>query len=248
MYKYNDDKKFLDKYCESMKFIFDHIPGLMGGVMSPEFKPLLKSRTSIELGINDEELAKILIKPQIIGYLNKVITSKQTVKILTFKALPNSNIRIFIVNFIPVINPSTDNIVAIWVRPNPIEVFNVSTLLFRYFKYGAIDIPGSKFNSIHLTKKEKCVIFFFMLNFESQAIADLISKIENKNITKNAIDQIFSKRLLPKFSVFSRKALYEKLHEYGFQRLIPHNALVDDLFFEVTDYLIFDDAKGNWNL
>lgn len=79
-----------------------------------------------------------------------------------------------------------------------------------------------------------------MLNLESQAIADLMSKLENKQVTKNAIDQILNKRLFLKFNVYNRKSLHEKLSEYGFQRIIPHNILVDGLFFDITDYVVFD--------
>lgn len=78
-----------------------------------------------------------------------------------------------------------------------------------------------------------------MLNFESQTIAELIAKIENKTISKNAIDQVFTKQLLPKFGVYSRKALYEKLQDLGYDRLIPHNILQDGFTQDLTDYVIF---------
>ena len=83
------------------------------------------------------------------------------------------------------------------------------------------------------------MVFFFLLNLESSTIAEVLSKIENKRITKNSIDQIFSKQLLPKFGVYSRKALYNKLYDNGYTRIVPQNILNEGILLDITDYVIF---------
>lgn len=234
------DKEFQKQFCDSLKFVFDHTEGLIGGVLSPQFDLLLKAKFSTTVGLDESEIAKLIINKQVNDCLQKVLSTKKTVKLLAAKSFSNQNIKIFIAHYIPIVNPATNNLVAIWVRSGPIDVFDISAILLRYFKHGETSLSTSNQEKINLTEKEKCVIFFFMLNLESQAIADLMSKLENKQVTKNAIDQILNKRLFLKFNVYNRKSLHEKLSEYGFQRIIPHNILVDGLFFDITDYVVFD--------
>jgi hypothetical protein len=46
------------------------------------------------------------------------------------------------------------------------------------------------------------VIFLFLLNLDSKSIAEIINRIENKTISKNTIDQIFTTQLMPNFAVY----------------------------------------------
>lgn len=51
---------------------------------------------------------------------------------------------------------------------------------------------------------------------------------------------MFTQQLFPKFKVFNRKALYDKLIESGFSRLMPSNILGESIVFEITDYIEFN--------
>lgn len=242
-----DDQGFLQQYSQSLSFIFEHSHDLLGALITPDLELVIRSKVSESIGLNEGEIAKLMLNEKVAGFLAKVKQTKKLIKILACKEFPELGTKIFIVNYIPIINPNSNNLVAIWIRSNPIDVFNVSSLLLRYLKYGSTDVLTTGYEDIHLTEKEKCVIFFFMLNYESQAIAEFIQKIENKPVTKNAIDQIFNKRLLVKFGVHNRKTLHEKLAESGFYRIVPRGILKEDgLFFEITNYVIFEN-ESNYN-
>jgi hypothetical protein len=236
---FKNDQEFLAQYLESIKFVYEHTSGFMGGVISPEYMPLYRASSSESMGANDNELARLLQTPQLIAFIDKVITSRKLVKFIAARSFADFGTKVFIVNYSPVINPATNNLVAIAIRGNPLDVFNLSSILSRYYKHADTQTYKFSENEISLTEHDKLVIFFFLLNFESQSIADLIGKIENKSISKNAIDQIFNKRLLPKFEVYSRKALYDKLQDLGFDRLMPQNVLNEGFFMEITDYVVF---------
>jgi hypothetical protein len=96
-----------------------------------------------------------------------------------------------------------------------------------------------KKENIRLTKREQQVIFFFMLNFKSEQIGSLITKIEKKTVSKDAVDQLFRRQLFPKFDVVNRKALYDKLNKMGFAQVIPYNVLDEGFSIEITNNNVF---------
>ena len=51
---------------------------------------------------------------------------------------------------------------------------------------------------------------------------------------------MFTQQLFPKFDVFNRKSLYNKLIDSGFSRLMPENVLDESIVFEITDYIEFN--------
>ncbi|MDP1573781.1 MAG: hypothetical protein Q8L78_02440 [Coxiellaceae bacterium] len=85
--------------------------------------------------------------------------------------------------------------------------------------------------AIHLTKREKQVIYFFMSHLGSQEIADVLHEMEGKKVSKSTIDTVFNKQLYPKFKVYSRSELYEKLQNAGYENLIPKEILQSGSFF-----------------
>jgi hypothetical protein len=64
-----------------------------------------------------------------------------------------------------------------------------------------------------------------MNQLTSQEIADIIFKIEGKKISKSTIDSLFNDQLYIKFNVGSRTALYKKLEQLGYDKLIPSDVL-----------------------
>lgn len=235
-----EDQQFLNRYLECFKIFAANTHGLLGGVASLNRIPLYKIRLVEEFGVSDEELRKLLFKPELIALFNEVISSKTPRKFLTVREFPDYPAKMFVLNWSPVINPDTGNIVAIYSSAHLLEVGNMSNVFARFYKYGDSRIRKDGLpTDLNLTQREKQVVFFFLLNFESQTIAELIARIEGKTISKNAIDQVFTKQLLPKFGVYSRKALYEKLQDLGYDRLIPHNILQDGFTLDLTDYVVF---------
>ena len=49
--------------------------------------------------------------------------------------------------------------------------------------------------------------------------------MEGKKLRKGTIDCVFTDQLFPKFEVYNRQALYAKLVQLGYNRLIPNEML-----------------------
>lgn len=143
-----------------------------------------------------------------------------------------------VANLSPIINPASDNVVGILGLIHNLEIFNLSSILAQYYKASELAVPSM--GKLLLTEREKQTIFFFLLNLDSKSIAEILSRIENKQISKNSLDQMFNKQLFPKFVVYNRKALYDKLITLGYNRLMPKNILNDGILLEIADYVVFN--------
>ena len=234
------DSEFLTHYIKCLDFISQNTSAMLYNVLNITCDTVLyKSIFNEKRGATDQEVQKLLNDSRLKEYRSKAVSSRGNIKLLAIKSFPQSITQIRIISNLPLINPATNNVVALLVNVHPIEVFNLSSILAKYYNHQLEDLIHPRINLVNLTERERQVVFFFILHLESQAIADILAKIENKSISKNAIDQIFHKQLLPKFEVYSRKALYDKLLEYGFGRMIPQNILREGLIFEITDYVIY---------
>lgn len=135
-----------------------------------------------------------------------------------------STIQPYMTSKYPLINPDTGNSIGIIVVLHKVLYSNIQHQLMR-----ALEIykqpKNIDFEQYNLTRREKELIFLFLNGLSSKEIALVLSKLENKDISKNTIDNIFSNQLRIKFNSFSREALYEKLIELGFDRLIPRDLL-----------------------
>ncbi|HCY38236.1 MAG: hypothetical protein QG651_517 [Pseudomonadota bacterium] len=234
------DSEFLTHYIKCLDFISQNTSVMLYNVLNVAGDTILyKSSFTEQIGVTNQEIQKLLNDSRLKEYRYKAISSRENVKLLGIKSFPQSITQINIVSNLPLINPATNNVVALLINVHPIEVFNLSNILAKYYNHQLEDLSHPRINLVNLTERERQVVFFFILNLESQAIAEIIAKIENKSISKNAIDQIFHKQLLPTFGVYSRKELYDKLLEYDFDRMIPQNILREGLIFEITDYVIY---------
>ena len=206
-------------------------------VLDLELNPLFISKWSLAAGLMMEEISKLLQDSIFSTYRQKALIEKRVIKLLSVRSFQQLGTIMSIVTHSPVINPATQNVVALHIYAHSLDIFNLSSILANYYKNG--ELTFHKLKGPDLTDREKQVVFFFLLNLESNTIAEVLSKIENKRMTKNSIDQIFTKQLLPKFGVYSRKALYDKLYHSGYTRIIPQNILNEGIVLDITDYVIF---------
>lgn len=125
----------------------------------------------------------------------------------------------------PLINLETNNIVGILCQLIEISITDLSQQILELY----VKNDNNKLHTnIDLTKREKQIIFFFMHNLSSQQIAEIISRIENKNLTKSTVDSIIIDKLYLKFNVHNRSALTNKLKQLGYTSLIPESLLVEN--------------------
>ena len=234
-----DDQIFLEQYVAYFKLISESTGDLFGGVLSLDYKILYKSAFSKRIGASDNEVMEHLKKPEIIALQTKAIEKRILVKYLLMGQLESGKSSFLILSYAPVINPSTNNVVALYSSSRVVETLNIWFILSKYYTKDIAVIDEFEYQ-IKLTAREKQVVFLFLLNLDSSTIAEIVSKIEGKRISKNAIDQVFTAQLIPKFAVFGRKALYDKLTDLGYYRFIPNNVLHKGFCIEITDYTIFD--------
>jgi len=130
----------------------------------------------------------------------------------------------------PIINPGTNKVIGILCQGYLMSLINVHQILMANTNQQLHEA------SPKLTQREKQVVFLFLSQFGSQQIADTLTHIENKTVTKSTIDSIFNDKLYPKFNVFNRKDLYTKLNKLGFTSHIPQDLLK-------TNSIIIDNIK-----
>lgn len=124
----------------------------------------------------------------------------------------------------PIINAHTDCVVGVEVILQRINYTSIKFSLLNglnLYKFS----KRRDLSQYKLTKRESQVIFLFLQGLTSKEIALVISKLENKSVTKNAIDAVFNGQLKVKFNVFSRDELYQHLIKLGFYRVIPSSLM-----------------------
>ncbi len=194
---------------------------------------------SKKLTIFDEYIEKKLEVPDMVANNMQAINERRVVRRLEVHNIFDVEPRVYMIFRHPIINPDTGNVVGLWVFGYPVEVSNVSSLVSDFYAHDSKYRKNMKKENIRLTKREQQVIFFFMLNFKSEQIGSLITKIEKKTVSKDAVDQLFRRQLFPKFDVVNRKALYDKLNKMGFAQVIPYNVLDEGFSIEITNNNVF---------
>ena len=76
-------------------------------------------------------------------------------------------------------------------------------------------------NEVQLTELEQCIIYLILNKFSSLEIAEIMSQIDNKKISKSYIDKIVQTNLRTKFKAYNRPHLVKILHGLGYSDYIP---------------------------
>ncbi len=133
----------------------------------------------------------------------------------------------------PLVNPDTQNTVSILFQGFEMSLLALNQQLVKASaKLNQPQIKSAEHPN--LSRRERQVIFFFMTHLGSQEISDILHQMECKPIAKSTIDSLFKDQLYPKFQVYSRSALYQKLEAMGYQTLIPTELLKHASFFLST--------------
>lgn len=234
-----DDQAFIKQYVACFKLISQSTGEILGGVLGLDGELLYQSEFSKRLGISQEDVIEHLHRSDILLLQQKAIEKRVLVKYLYMGVSAEGRSMFLILSYAPIINAETKNVVALYSNSQVFDTPSIWLILSKYYNEGIAVIDEFKYQ-IKLTSREKQVVFLFLLNLDSNTIADVISKIEGKKISKNAIDQVFKSQLIPKFAVYGRKALYERLIDLGYYRFIPNNVLRNGFCIEITDYMVFD--------
>lgn len=138
----------------------------------------------------------------------------------------------------PVVNPSTNEVIAIYCVFQKIPFGGIHHQILRAYNIYRKASQKTDLERYKLTKREKQVIFLFLSGLSSQEIAEVLSQIENKTVTKSTIDSLFTKQLRLKFDAYTRQGLFEKLMESGFDRYIPKDLFIN-IKLPITDLISY---------
>ena len=193
-------------------FCSDYLAKLTG----IELDQLLGKKVWLPLYDNDSNLEKTILAE------DKEIMSHREGKMLLRINRFVSGLTPYLSLKIPLINPATNHVVGLLFQGWEIGA-NLTTLMVAPLNLTRKSIHLTKMPK--LTKREKEVIFFFMSHLSSQEIADMLSNLEKKSMSKSTIDSIFNDQLYIKFKVHSRISLYKKLQSLGYDLLVPKELL-----------------------
>lgn len=227
---------FLKKVVETVRFITTVSPKQMIGIkdiqsnhiycsdyllqiMGITEKEAIGNKVHLSLYDNDPDFEKIIVDED-----QKIMQSHESQTFLKINKFKNGLIPYFCQKS-PLINPETNKAEGIMTQGYEIGL----THFQNHFLKKSSELKST--TDIHLTKREKQVIYFFMSHLSSQEIAEILSKMEEKSISKSTIDSVFNEQLYSKFKVYNRPDLYKKLQEAGFENKIPHELLQSGSFF-----------------
>jgi hypothetical protein len=248
----SNDYDFIVSYAEKWLAVFSPILEFGGALIGLDNKMIKRiappeeilgqlsgDDLSKKLILFDEYIEKKSVAPDMIASNMQAIDERRAVRRLEVHNLFEIEPKVYMIFRHPIINPDTENVAGLWVFGYPVEVSNVSGLVSDFYAHDSKCRKNMKKENIRLTKREQQVVFFFMLNFKSEQIGSLITKIEKKTVSKDAVDQLFRRQLFPKFDVVNRKALYDKLNKMGFAQVIPYNVLDEGFSIEITNNNVF---------
>ena len=155
--------------------------------------------------------------------IKKIIKQRQKIRTLAVTEY-HGTVQPFSLEKSPLINPDTNNVVGIYCYYEKLSFSSLQLQILRsldIYKY-SYDVDIAKYK---LTQREKEAIFLFLAGLGSEDIASILAIVEGHNISKSAIDSLFRNQLFVKFEVYSRKALFDKLLNLGFDHYIPQSLL-----------------------
>ncbi len=229
------DTEFLKAICSAVVFLAKAMPRQMITIKGADSGHLFCSDYLAELvGVKAEQLMGHKVWPAIYDHnpdIETIIREEDQAVILARKPKVIFKINRFTTGLMPyfackapLINPKTDQVVGV---------------LFQGFEMGALTLNQHVMDAVssmsqthktqgacpRLSKREKQVVFFFMMHLGSQEIAEMLHQLEGKIIAKSTIDSVFIDQLYIKFDVHSRPALYKKLQQFGFGKMVPEGLL-----------------------
>lgn len=231
----SSDELILKQLIDALELITLASPHQMFGLKNRESEMIYYSKSYADfLGIEPSAILgkttySLLydtpdIEAIILNEDNSVTAGRKPVRFLKINRI-NGNLKPYVCIKSPLANPATGNIIGILLQGLEISALNLNHEIIRSYLQFSNSTEVNQQQLPYLTRRERQVIFFFMNQLTSQEIADIIYKIEGKKVSKSTIDSLFNDQLYIKFKVNSRVALFEKLQQLGYDKLIPSEVL-----------------------
>lgn len=135
-------------------------------------------------------------------------------------------------SIIPVCNPESDDVMAVRFEFYKINWKSAIRYVLNNINYVTI-CDSIMHDDLLLTSREQEIAFLLFYCHSTREIADIISKLHNKNVSSKTIHNIISGSLYSKFNSFNRDDLLENLRKRGYDEIIP-NSLLRNHFIDLT--------------
>ncbi|MBP9743413.1 MAG: hypothetical protein KBD37_08645 [Burkholderiales bacterium] len=231
-----DDINFLNKVVELYKLIYFNESTLLIGIN--DYILFAGKKIQAITNINTELLSgknylDILPLPEgnidnIKASIKKVLLTKIPQEFLSINLNHNPDYLILDCILKPIINCSTDNIVAISVESRKLnaQLYLYKLLLFlekTQFKLN----QNVKHTDALLTLREHEIAFLLFYCKSAKKIALFLSNLYDKSVTAKTISNIISGSLYLKLKVYGIDALMDKLQSLGYHNKIPVSFLMN---------------------
>lgn len=180
-------------------------------------------------------------KDCIIDMYKKIINTKSAITNLGINFLRKKEYVVMHFYYSPVINPTTQDVIAIHVTATklnfPIAFFRLPTLIS---KLNIVDNSVANFNQrlkdydgfINNYEQEILFLIFYFDTYED--IASVLSLKYCKEIKGNTVAKYVRKNLYAKFNVINNKALKLEAIKYGYHKKIPLS-LVSSMIVDLSE-------------
>jgi hypothetical protein len=171
----------------------------------------------------------------IIASLDKVIHTRVSQKYLSINLNHPPDYLILDCTEKPIINPTTDQIVALSIESRKLD-FAIS-----YHKLLMLTIAnqskGLLSNAKHvdslLTLRQHEITFLLFHCKSAEKVAQILASIYAKSIAPKTIHNIMRQQIYPKFGVYSQKALLDKAYHLSYHKNVPVT-LLSNLHIELS--------------
>ena len=160
--------------------------------------------------------------------IDKVIKTKSPQEFLSINLNHNHEYLILDCVLKPIINPVTDNIVAIGVESRKLDAKLYLYKLLLLLENNQINLNQ---HTPHidplLTLREHEIAFLLFYCKSTKKIATILGDLYGKSVTSKTLSNIISSGLYPKLQVYGIDALINKLHSLGYHTKIPVSFLIN---------------------
>lgn len=173
--------------------------------------------------------------PNTLKSIDYIFQSKKPYEFLSINL--NHNIDHVVLHCIqkPIINPSTNNVVAFSVESKKLP-FHIYLNNFSLYLNKQLLNHNSK-KRVHqdslFTLREHEIAFLSFYFKTSKKIALILSRIYDKQVSDKTVSNIISSQIYAKLGIYGQEAMLEKLHALGYQQKIPVSFL-SNMYIELT--------------
>lgn len=156
--------------------------------------------------------------------IKRAFTTKETQRMISANVnRPDPDHRILLVTHAPLINPDTNNAVAVKIQFDKINFpCYFHHLLLKSPKQFAQLSPVVSLNHDELLSRREHEIAFLLFYCKSvEQITKIINLFAERPIATKTVQNIIRQQLYPKFQVKNQETLIEQLHQHEYHKKIP---------------------------